>query len=278
MFKIIADSCCDYKNEKGLFYDVKRIPLHITIGNRIYIDNKDLDINNLLLDIDNSKTTPKSRCPSPDDYLEAIKGEADEIFIVTLSNKLSGSYNSALLAANLYLEEHDDKKIHVFDTLSGTAGELVVVNQIQELINKNKSFTSIIEKVEYLIKNENKLYTVLENLDTLIKNGRLTKLQATLTSIAKIKLILSTTDGEIGLHSKALSSAQARSKVLKEIINSGKDFSEKTMFITHCDALDIANDFKRKVLLKTNFKNVEIFEASGLSCVYANRGGIIIAY
>lgn len=278
MFKIIADSCCDYKNEKGLFYNVERIPLHLTIGTRTYIDDKNLDINNLLLDIDNSKTSPKSRCPSPNDYLNAIKGEADEIFIVTLSSKLSGSYNSALLAANIYLEEHNDKKIHVFDTLSGTAGELVVVNQIQELIDKNKSFTNIIEKVEYLIKNENKLYTVLENLDTLIKNGRLTKLEATLTSIAKIKLILATKDGEISLHSKAISSVQARSKVLKEIINSGKDFSGKTMFITHCDALEIAQNFKRKVLLKCNFKNIEIFEASGLSCVYANRGGIVVAY
>ena len=278
MFKIITDSCCDSKNEKGLFLDVKKVPLYLLLGEKQYLDDENLDVKDFVDTIDTSVLTPKTQCPSPEAYMKLFDGPEDEIFVVTLTSKLSGSYNSALLAANLYLEDHPEKKIHIFDSMSASSGELVIVNQIKNLIEEGHNFNTIVQKVEYLIRNENKLYAVLENLDTLIKNGRLTKIQAIVTSLARIKLVLTAKEGEIALHAKAMTTGQATSRIIKEFLESGIDFSNKTLFISHCDAKELAETFKRKVMIKCNFKNIEIFETSGLSSVYANKGGIIISY
>jgi DegV family protein with EDD domain len=279
MFKIIADSCCDLINAKKLFEEVPRVPLHLLVNGKDYTDDRNINLDQLLTDIDASPEVPKTQCPAPDSYLQAIKdSEEDEIFIVTLTSKLSGSYNSALLAVNLYLEEYNDKKIHVFDSRSASAGELAIVNRIYKLIDEGCSFNTIVEKIEYYIKNECTLYALLENLDTLAKNGRLTKMQSMLTSLAKIKLVLTAKEGEIVLKAKAMTMGQGIAKAIKEIQESGLDLSNRTLFISHCDALELAETFKRKALIKCDFKNIEIFNTSGLSSVYANRGGIIVAF
>lgn len=277
MIKIVADSSCDRINEKKLFKNVTRVPLYIMLGDKEYLDNENLNVKELVKDIDTSILVPKTQCPSPNAFFEAFEGQEDEIFVVTLSSKLSGSYNSALLAANMFLEEHPEKKIHVFDSMSASSGEVLIVAQIISLIEQGFNFNSIIEKIEYKIRNENKIYAVLENLNTLAKNGRLTKVQSVISSVAKIRLILTSNEGEIGLFGKAIGTGQAISKIVKEIIAANEKDKKDTIIISHCNARELAIDLKRKLLIKANFKKIEIFETSGLSSVYANNGGLIIA-
>ena len=277
MIKIVADSSCDRINEKKLFKNVTRVPLYIMLGDKEYLDNENLNVKELVKDIDTSILVPKTQCPSPNAFFEAFEGQEDEIFVVTLSSKLSGSYNSALLAANMFLEEYPEKKIHVFDSMSASSGEVLIIDQIVSLIEQGLNFNSIIEKIEYKIRNENKIYAVLENLTTLAKNGRLTKMQSVISSVTKIRLILTSNEGEIGLFSKAIGTGQAISKIVKEIIAANEKNKKDTIIISHCNAKELAIDLKRKLLIKANFKKIEIFETSGLSSVYANNGGLIIA-
>lgn len=277
MIKVFADSCCDYHNDNGLFQEVERIPLTISVNGNEYVDTINVNTEKLLQDIAADKDVAKTACPSPFAYLNALnKANADENFIVTLSSKLSGSYNSAVLAANMFTEDHPKKKVHVFDSKSAAAGELVVVNQIFEQIEANKSFNEIVNNVEALIAKENKLYFILENLETLKKNGRLTKIQEVITSIARIKLLLSSNEGEIAVSARALSTKQAIVFLIKKL--SSIDLSAKTLFITECNSRGLAEELRNRVLKFCKVKNIEIFKASGLSSVYENSGGIIIAY
>ena len=117
---------------------------------------------------------PKSACPSPESYRKAFDCEAEHIYCVTLSSELSGSYNSAVLGANLAQEEDEDLKIHVFNSRSASIGETLIVKKIVECEEAGMSFERVVETVELYISTQH-TYFVLENLETLRKNGRLSK-------------------------------------------------------------------------------------------------------
>ena len=120
-WKIIADSGCDYRSLDNLAPDTEfvSVPLTIQVGETIYRDDAQLNIDQMMEEMYATTTASKSACPSPDDYMKSFEG-ADNIVVVTITGTLSGSYNSAEIAKKIYLEEHPDAKIHVIDSLSAT--------------------------------------------------------------------------------------------------------------------------------------------------------------
>ena len=136
---------------------------------------------------------PKSACPSPERYMRAYDCEAEHIYAVTLSSELSGSYNSALLGRDLIMEDHPDKKIHVFNSRSASIGESLIGMKIQECEEAGMSFEEVVSTVEHYIEGQHTFF-VLENLDTLRKNGRLSKVKALVASALKIKPVMGSTD------------------------------------------------------------------------------------
>ena len=106
--------------------------------------------------------------------MQAFEGEADHVYVVTLSGKLSGSYNSAVLAVNLYNEEHEDcgKQIYVFNSRSASIGETLIGMKVQEFEESGLSFDEVVKQTEEYISSMNTFF-VLETLDTLRKAGRL---------------------------------------------------------------------------------------------------------
>ena len=117
-WKIIADSGCDYRSLDNLAPDTEfvSVPLTIQVGETIYRDDAQLNIDQMMEEMYATTTASKSACPSPDDYMKSFEG-ADNIVVVTITGTLSGSYNSAEIAKKIYLEEHPDTKIHVIDSL-----------------------------------------------------------------------------------------------------------------------------------------------------------------
>ena len=136
---------------------------------------------------------PKSACPSPERYMRAYDCEAEHIYAVTLSSELSGSYNSALLGRDLIMEDHPDKKIHVFNSRSASIGESLIGMKIQECEEAGMSFEEVVSTVEHYIEGQHTFF-ILENLDTLRKNGRLSKVKALVASALKIKPVMGSTD------------------------------------------------------------------------------------
>ncbi|OCL27072.1 fatty acid-binding protein DegV [Orenia metallireducens] len=217
-----------------------------------------------------SKDSPKTASPSPYSFIEAYKGE-ESIFVVTLTSKLSSTYNNALLAKDIFLEEIEDKFIHVFDSCSASIGEALVSLKITELVEQRLSKLQIIDKVNKYIK-EMKTFFLLESLDNLIKSDRMNKVKGKLASLLSIKPILGEEDGEISLFDKARGSKLAFKKLIDIIREYDKNLEEKVL------APNTAEEFKVEILKRYNFKDIIIVETGGLSSVYANEGGIIISF
>lgn len=275
-YKIVVDSCCEIPEEikKELF--VESVPLTLEVGDATIIDDDTFDQASFLKMVDECPTCPKSACPSPERYMEAYDADVERVYVITLTSKLSGSYNSAVLGKHL-LEESGKKvpKIHVFDSLSASAGETQLVMKIKELEEQGRTFEEVVEIVE-LFKNEMKTYFVLDNLDTLRKNGRLTGLKAVVVSTMNIKPIMYALDGTIAQKSQAIGTKKALRKMADILIEEGKALHEKVLIISHCNCLERAQIMKERLLEKIQFKAVYILDMMGVSSMYANDGGIIV--
>lgn len=275
-YKIVVDSCCEIPEEirKELF--VERVPLTLEVGDEIIVDDDSFNQAEFLKKVADCPTAPKSACPSPERYLQAYNEDVERIYVVTLTSKLSGSYNSAVLGKQL-LEENKKNapQIHIFDSLSASAGETQLVLKIKELEEAGRSFEEIVEIVE-LFKNEMKTYFVLDNLDTFRKNGRLTGIKALGVSKLNIKPIMYALDGVVAQKSQAIGTKKALHKMADILIAEGKNLHEKVLIISHCNCIERAKLVRDRLLESVQFKAVYILDTMGVSSMYANDGGIIV--
>jgi DegV family protein with EDD domain len=274
--KIIADSCCDLSEQMEKEIKVDIAPLVLYLKDKSFVDDENLDVKQYIKEMAQCEVSPKTACPSPQDYMKKFEGE-ESVFVVTLSSALSGSYNSAVLARNLFLDEVGNKFIHVFDSLSASVGETLVVQKIHELSKLNKSEFEIVDKVSAYIK-EMKTFFLLESLEHLAKAGRLSPLVAKVASVFSIKPIMVGDEGNIKLYEKVRGYKKAFMRLIETIGEKGKDFEDKVLGIAHCNCLDRALQFKEEVLKRYNFKDIVIVEMGGLSSTYADDGGIVIAF
>lgn len=198
MYKIVIDSCGELPEELKKDGHYCNVALELEVDGYRITDDETFDQRDFLQRVKKSRYSPKSSCPSPESYIRACEGEAGHVYVVTLSQKLSGSYNSAVLAAQLYQEEHGDKKqIHVFDSRSASIGETLIGMKIQELEEAGKDFGEVVSGVDAYISEMNTFF-VLETLETLRKAGRLSNLKALVASTLNIKPVMGSTDeGEI---------------------------------------------------------------------------------
>ena len=218
-----------------------------------------------------------SSCPSPGDYLEAFRQAEGDIYVVTLSALLSGSHNSAWQAKQMFLEEEPERNIHVFNSCSASAGEVLLAQKLHRLASSGIPFSQVVAQTEQAVTDSNTLF-VLENLDNLRKNGRLTKVQAMLTGALRIKLIMGATpEGEICKHGQALSIKQALSKLV-EIMAADEKHKGKILYIAQCLCPDRAQQLWEMAQKVCQFSGVVITATRGLSSYYANSGGVIAAY
>lgn len=279
-YRIIADSSCELPEQYMEDSRFELIPFRMEIDGEPIRDSRNINIKNLLEKIAASKTCPKSACPSPDMFIQQMSGDEKRVYIITISSKLSGCYNSAVLAKNLYEEEHDDKQIAVIDSRSASGGESLLALKAMELEEQGLPFEEIVETLESY---RDSLYTyvVLDNLETLRKNGRLSRLKAAAASQLHIKPLLEGVMGELIEVEKAIGLRKAWNCMVKRIAKEAAldaATHTKRIIITHCNNLAGAEKVRDMLKATTNFKEYIIMNTSGLSSLYANDGGIIVAY
>ena len=276
-FKIIVDSCCDLTPAQLREECFLSVPLRIQVGSHTVVDDASFDQADLLCRMKECQSAPRTACPSPAQYLDAFDCGADDVYVVTLSALLSGSHNAAAQARLLWLEEHPNARVHIFNSCSASAGEVLVALKIQELACSGMDFTTVVSHVSRYI-NELETYFVLETLDNLKKNGRLTKTQALVTSTLKIKLLMGATpEGEICKRGQALSVKQALSKMVS-LMAADPKHAGRRLAITHCNCLERAFYLKELALKQCRFEQVVISDTGGIATVYANDGGVVAAY
>lgn len=276
-FHIVADSCCELTADMKKRGNIEIAPLTLEVGGESILDDETFDQKYFLKRVAECPECPKSACPSPDYFRKSFLNGAERCYAVTLSAQLSGSYNSAVLGANLAQEENEDLKIHVFNSRSASIGETLIVKKIVECEEAGMSFERVVETVELYISTQN-TYFVLENLETLRKNGRLSKTKALVASALKIKPVMgATSEGDIVQLNQARGINKALMKMVDAIVNDAQHVENKTLAISHCNCPERAEMVKEALLERLAVQDVFVLDTQGVSSMYANDGGIIIA-
>ena len=277
-YKIIGDSCLDLTADLKKDPHFQIIPLTLQVEHTQVIDDETFDQKKFLELVRSSSECPQTACPSPERFKEAFECDAEQIFVITLSEHLSGTYNSAVLAKKLYEEEHgqDGKNIAVFSSDSASSGELNIALYIQSLCQASLPFEEIEEKTRSFIKNM-RTYFVLESLDTLRKNGRLTGLQAFFATALNIKPVMGADSGVIVKLDQARGINKALTRMADIAIREAGETKDKVLIIAHCNNPERAEVVKNEMCRQATFKDVIITETAGVATVYASDGGSIVA-
>lgn len=278
MYKIVIDSCGELPEELKVDGHFCNVPLEIEVDGYHITDDETFDQKDFLQRVKNCIHSPKSACPSPERYMTAFEGEAEHVYVITLSGKLSGSYNSAVLAAQLYNEEHEEgKQIHVFNSRSASIGETLIGLKVQEMEENGLAFEQVVGQVEEYIASMNTFF-VLETLETLRKAGRLSNLKALVANTLNIKPVMgSTKEGMIQQLGQARGMKKALNKMVEDMLKVTKNCENRVLAIAHCNCPERAEFVKEAIEKVAKFKKIVIVNTAGVSSMYANDGGLIMA-
>lgn len=275
-FKIIFDSCLDFNDTVFTEdIDLSRVPFRITIEDEEMID-RNLSTYMLTDKMKMSRKKLTTACASPQEYIEAMEPDKNNI-IVTISSRLSGSYNAAMVAKTMAEEKYPGIKIDVIDSKSAASGEDLLFMKIKDMVLSGEAFGDIVDAMRRFVSNM-KTFFILNSLDNLAKNGRISNAIALIGKMLHVIPILGADDGTIELVDKARGKKKTFDRFIKIIIEEAGDARNKTIAITHVHAQEKAQQLKNALESLSNFKDIVIFEAGGLSTAYADDGGLIVSF
>lgn len=277
--QLIADSCCDTTPAMRAAMGLCVVPLTITVdGDKEYRDDGNIPIKKLLADMKASKNPITTAAPAPGEYAELMRN-ADACVVVTLSSKLSGSFNSAMAARDLVLEEFPDKRIFVIDSKSAAAGQLRIVLQLESMLLRGATMDEIEEEMPAFVDNMRTLF-VLEDLGNLIKNGRIPKLAGMIGTMLMLRPIMGENgNGEIVALEKVRGTIKALGRLVEILNEKTQKAKDIILTLSYCNCPERAADLKKMILdACAAIKEVVLVPTGGISTVYANQGGVIVAF
>lgn len=278
--KLLADSCLDTTPQLREQLDIELVPLYIYPREGVeFVDDLNLDVQELLRQMSSSKEATRTACPSVEEYARRM-AQYDECIVITLSGKLSGSYNAARLARDMVVAEHPDKKVHVIDSESAASGELRIALFIDELRKAGHDFDTIVTKAESLKCSMRTLF-VLEDLSNLVKNGRMSKVKGLAASVLSLHPLLSDDGaGEIKQLSVMRGIKNALSRLVDTIaeLTVGEPDGSRLVTLSYCNCPQRAEDLKYDIFTRCHaVRDVILAPTAGISTVYANNGGVVLA-
>ena len=278
--KIIGDSCLDYTPAIRTTLGLETAPLKITVEDQHFIDDGSIDTKKLVAAMAATKKPITTAAPSPEDFAQLMR-KADNCVAITLSRHLSGSYNSAMAAKNIVLEESPEKNILVFDSKTAASGELRIALYIKELVQKGADMEELAKKVPPFIDNM-RTFFVLEDLGNLIKNGRIPRMAGMIGTMLMLRPIMGENgDGEIISIEKVRGTQKALDRLVEIVAEKTEKAASKSLLLvlSYCNCLERGLEVKKQILAKCpNIYEVIMVPTSGLSTSYANNGGIIVAF
>ena len=270
--KIISDSGANVLHLDDTSFE--NIPLTIHVDGTDYQDDASLSVDEFIEALHQNDGKTSTACPSIAQWQKAFEG-ADEIYAITITSVLSGSYNSAVQAAGMYREDHPETKIHVIDSLSAGPEMELIIDKLKELIDAGLNFDEICAKIN-AYKEKTHLNFALESLDNLAKNGRISPAVAKVAKMLKIRIIGRPDDGKLTPIGKARGARKTISYLIKDMEEHG--FSNGRVIIAHILNEEGADNLKQAILAKHPEAAVEIRKARGLCTYYAQKGGLMVGY
>lgn len=271
--RIVADSSANLKT--NLCRNLISVPLKITAGEKTFVDDENLNVKDMADYLTSYNGKSGSACPGTGEWIEAF-GDADWVFAITITSNLSGSYNSARVAMEEYLEENPDCKIHIFDSLSAGPELKLTVEKIEELVAKGMEFDAICEEVSAYMKTTYLEFN-LKSLRNLANNGRVSSAVAKLAGMIGLHLVGKASDiGTLEPTDKVRGEKKAIVTVAKNMKALG--YKGGKVRIDHCLNREAA--LKLEELVRADYPDADIVidEVGGLCCFYAEVGGLMIGF
>ena len=272
-YKIVMDSAGDLlEMEQAEFSNV---PLKILAGEREFVDDATTDVAEMVEYMRTYVGKSSTACPSAGEYLEAF-GDAEDVYCVTITSGLSGSYNAACIAAQTYLEQHPQRRVHVFDSLTAGPEMTLVAEKIRELVHQKLPFDKIVSMVEeYNLKTQ--LAFSLESLHNLAQNGRVPVAVAKIAGMLSIRLVGKASDeGTLQPTGKARGDQKVPGELLKQLLSMG--YKGGRVRIHHCYNLPSAQRLKDAILEKFPQASIMIQKTNALCSFYAEKGGMLVGF
>ena len=269
--KIVADSSCDMWELNDVDFAVA--PLTISTDNKHYVDNQELDVHLMSEDLAKYKGVSHTACPSAGAWLDCYEGY-DEVFVVTLTGAMSGTYNSAMAAKGIYEEENDNVKVHVFDSLSTGPEMRLLIEKLKEMIEEDLPFEEIVEKgQDYL--NHTRLFFALKSLHNFAMNGRVSKAVASAIGVLNISIFATASEeGTIQQISKCRGEKKVVRSMIEHLENAG--YHGGKVRISHANNLKLAHNVRDKILELYPHADIIVYPMGGLCTYYAEIGGLLV--
>lgn len=269
--KIVADSSCDMWELNGVDFAVA--PMTISTDNKHYVDNQELDVHLMSEDLAKYKGVSHTACPSAGSWLDCYEGY-DEVFVITLTGSMSGTYNSAMTAKGIYEEENENVKVHVFDSLSTGPEMRLLIEKLKEMIEEDLTFEEIVEKgQDYL--NHTRLFFALKSLHNFAMNGRVSKAVASAIGVLNISIFATASEeGTIQQISKCRGEKKVVRSMIEHLENAG--YHGGKVRISHADNLKLAHNVRDKILELYPHADIIVYPMGGLCTYYAEIGGLLV--
>ena len=273
--QIIVDSCCDLTPALRNLLRVSVASLKIDVGSIHYVDDERIDTKKLIADMKAYKNAPSTACPSPDEYA-ALMEKSEESFVVTLSGKLSGSYNAAQLAAEEYRQEHEGARVFVLDSLSAGPECRLLAERLAALVQAGCAFDDAAERILAYHRHTHLLFS-LESLANLARNGRVKPAVAAVARMLGIRVIGQASEaGELEVLCKTRGEHGALERIVLEM--KGRGFVSGRVHIAHCGNPDAADRLKKMLHAVFPGAQVDVSPCGGLCSYYAELGGLMVGY
>lgn len=280
-WRLVADSTCDLNPETAEFDGIAfgTVPMKVIVGDKTFIDTPETDVNEMLSEMKAFSGASSSSCPSPEAFAEQFR-KAENSFAVTITSGLSGTYNCAVQAKNMVLDESPEKKIHVVDSLS-TAGSIVLIlRRLAKLINEGLPFEEIVRRIEEY-RDGMRIFFTLAAFGNLVKNGRMSKTSGVLASALNIRAIGVNSDkGTIEIIDKPRGEKRAIEHMVELMLRYKPISRETPIVITHCNNPEGAKALCEK--LKSSFglldEDITVLKCACLTAFYADEQGLLLCF
>ena len=271
--KIVVDSSASLYTLQGV--DFECVPLKIITDDAEYLDNGTMDALGMAQTLRTYKGKTSTSCPNVSDWLAAYEG-ADEVYAITITGTLSGSYNAAQLAAEEYQQENPGKRVFVLDSLSTGPEQRLLAEHLRDLLAEGKEFDEVFEEMLHYHKHTHLLFS-LESLANLARNGRVKPAVAAVARMLGIRVIGQASEaGELDVLCKTRGEHGALERIVLELKEHG--YTNGRLHISHCGNPAAAERLKHMVKAVFDGAKVDISECGGLCSYYAELGGLLVGY
>lgn len=274
-WSIITDSSCEYTGTSSSELMFAKIPFIINIGGVDHMDRPELCVTELLDAMEGSSKASHTACPAPAAWYEKFMA-ADQSIAITVSAGVSGSYNSAMMAKKMVLEEKPSKKIFVLDSVSAGSALSLMAAKAEEMIYQGDPFEKVVFALQEYA-NATQTIFALSSFGNLVKSGRMNRLTGLLAGKLGIwGLGGASEEGKIVATGKVRGPSKMMEAILEDM--QAHQFHGGRVLITHCQNVSMAVKLRNKIRSKWVGTPVTILPAGGLCSFYAERGGLIVAY